>query len=182
MKYSDPNRVIFREIQEFRQPYVWVIMIAVLAVTVATCGWAAVMVLKTPAPSGAGRSQGVALLALAAGVLVMGGTAYLLYAMKLITEVREDGLYIRFYPLHFSFKRIPLEKVRRFTVVTYRPILEYGGWGIRYGWHGNAYNVSGNRGVKLELIKGRHLLVGSRKPEELAHALEGIMPESHRGL
>jgi len=175
MNCAGPDRVIFREVQQFRQPFVWLVTIAGLAVTLAACGWAAVMVFRSAAPPVTWKSQGVALVVLAGGVLVMIGTAYLLYVMKLITEVRDDGLYVRLYPLHFSFKRIPLESIREFTVVTYRPILQYGGWGIRYGWRGNAYNVSGNRGLKLEFFKGRHLLIGSQRPEELAHALRPFM-------
>jgi hypothetical protein len=56
-------------------------------------------------------------------------------------------------------------------VQTYRPIRDYGGWGIRYGRGGKAYNVSGNRGVMLELSDGQKLLIGSQRPEELANAI-----------
>jgi hypothetical protein len=56
---------------------------------------------------------------------------------------------------------------------TYRPILEYGGWGIRYspfgkGW---AYNISGNQGVQLELMNGKRILIGSQRAEELARTI-----------
>ncbi len=57
----------------------------------------------------------------------------------------------------------------------YRPILEYGGWGIRYGLRGRAYNVSGNRGLRVELTNGKHILFGSAKPEELKLALDNMM-------
>ena len=55
----------------------------------------------------------------------------------------------------------------------YRPVLEYGGWGVRYtpfgrGW---AYNVSGNRGVQLVMSSGRRALVGSQRPDDLAGAI-----------
>ena len=60
----------------------------------------------------------------------------------------------------------------RWEARTYRPILEYGGWGIRYtmgrGW---AYNVSGNQGVQLELASGKRILIGSQRAEELARAI-----------
>ena len=54
-----------------------------------------------------------------------------------------------------------------------QPILEYGGWGIRYspfgkGW---AYNVRGNQGVQLELANGQRILVGSQRADELARAI-----------
>jgi hypothetical protein len=56
----------------------------------------------------------------------------------------------------------------------YRPIREYGGWGIRIGMAKKAYNVSGNRGVELEFEGGRKLLIGSSKPDQLASAIESI--------
>jgi hypothetical protein len=40
--------------------------------------------------------------------------------------------------------------------------MEYGGWGIKYGKMGKAYNVSGNRGVQLEFTDGKRLLIGSQ--------------------
>jgi hypothetical protein len=62
-------------------------------------------------------------------------------------------VYVRFFP--WRAKLIPFRDINRCEVRTYRPIREYGGWGIRYGRNGKAYNVSGDRGVQLEFIKGR---------------------------
>lgn len=45
--------------------------------------------------------------------------------------------------------------------------LEYGGWGVRFGKGGKAFNVSGNRGLKLYLKSGRSLLIGTQKDKEL---------------
>jgi len=91
---------------------------------------------------------------------------------SLTTEVRRDGIYIRFSPLHRSFRKIPLVDLMRHEVRTYSPIREYGGWGIRYGRKGTAYNARGNRGVQLELSDGKQVLIGSQKPEELARAID----------
>jgi len=90
-----------------------------------------------------------------------------------VAEVRDDGLYIRFYPL--THQKIPFEHIVHCEVRTYNPIREFGGWGIRYGKGGKAYNVSGNRGVQLDLVNGKRLLIGSGRPEELARAIEAEM-------
>ncbi|MFH1515497.1 MAG: DUF6141 family protein [bacterium] len=95
-----------------------------------------------------------------------------IFSLHLITQVRKDGLYIRFVPLHPSFVKIEYTDIVRFETVTYSPIFEYGGWGIRYGIKGKAYNVSGNRGVRLMFNNGRHILIGSQRAEELAIALQ----------
>jgi hypothetical protein len=69
---------------------------------------------------------------------------------------------------------IPLRQIARWEVRTYRRILEYGGWGIRYALTGGgwAYNISGNRGVQLVFTGGKRLLIGAQHSEELATALE----------
>ena len=130
----------------------------------------------------ADTSGGTRLLLTAPGII--GSFVYLLgagifcfvfYVMKLKTEVRNDGLHIHFYPL---IKRvIRFEEILRSDVRTYRPIREYGGWGVRSGLGktGAAYNVSGNRGVQLALSNGKQLLVGSQKPEELAKAIQNVI-------
>ena len=55
---------------------------------------------------------------------------------------------------------------------SYNPIRDYGGWGIRWGTKGKAYNVSGNRGLYLEFSDGKQLLIGLQKPEEFVEALD----------
>jgi len=60
-----------------------------------------------------------------------------------------------------------MSEVRR-----YRPLAEYDGWGIRWGLHKKrAYIMSGDMGVELELSDGERLLVGSKRPDELANAI-----------
>ena len=151
---AEKNNIIFREVQQFRQAWLWVIIIFLASFSL----YAAPLILRV--------IFGIAL-------------PIFFYLLKLTTEVRSDGLYIRFFPLHFSFRRIPLGELKRYEVRIYRPIREYGGWGIRYGFKGKAYNVSGNRGVQLELLKGKRLLIGSQRSEELANAI-GLALRKHK--
>lgn len=91
---------------------------------------------------------------------------------RLITEVRDDGVYFRYVPFHFSFRQIPFSNVEKFEARTYRPLKEYGGWGIRFNFKGGrAYTVSGNQGVQFELTDGRQILIGSQQPQVLAQAI-----------
>jgi hypothetical protein len=67
---------------------------------------------------------------------------------------------------------IPLSEIGSVQAVTYRPLREFGGWGIRWGWKGSrAYSIAGNRGVELELREGKLIVVGSETPEALATAI-----------
>jgi hypothetical protein len=86
-------------------------------------------------------------------------------------EVRDAALFVRFFPFIRS-RLVPYSEIRVCASRTYRPIAEYGGWGVRFGRHGKAYNVSGNRGVQLELASGEKLLLGSQRAESLCAAIE----------
>lgn len=93
-----------------------------------------------------------------------------LMSMTLTVEVRPEGLYIRF-KLLWPERMIPYSQIVNVEAKRYRPILEYGGWGVR-GIPVKAFNVSGNRGVLLTLANGRTLMIGSQRPDQLAAALQ----------
>jgi hypothetical protein len=65
-----------------------------------------------------------------------------------------------------------LEEIVSAELVTFRPIRDFGGWGIRHGGGGWAYTVRGNRGVRLTLQYGSPLLIGSQNAEDLYQAIE----------
>lgn len=90
-------------------------------------------------------------------------------SIKMITEVKNDAIHIRFFPLKREV--ISFSEIAKCDARQYSPIKEYGGWGIRYGTKGMAYNVSGDRGVQLELTNGKQLLIGSQRSEELAKTI-----------
>jgi len=154
----------FREVQRFRQPWYWAIQIPALAV------FAYIVfrqiVLGKPVGNHPASNTSLAIIALTLAVFVVW-----FITLELITEVRDDVLEVRFRGL-FVRRVIPLAEITHFEARTYRPIREYGGWGVRRGAAGMAYNVSGNRGVDLRLADGKSLLIGSQQPEELALALQ----------
>jgi hypothetical protein len=71
---------------------------------------------------------------------------------------------------------VPVGTIVRLEVVSYRPLADYWGWGIRSGRDGErVLNARGNRGVRIDLSDGTRLLVGSQRPEALAVVLERAM-------
>jgi hypothetical protein len=159
--------VLFEEEQAFRQTWVWALLGATLLLLVVPLGF-----ISCGAPVKAGSNTFSGVVGLALGIAVVIGVAVLMYSMRLTVRLDAEGLHVRFFPL---VKRdIPLEQIARWESRTYRPILEYGGWGIRCGWKGMAYNVSGNRGVQLEFTNGKRLLIGLQRPEELAAAISQV--------
>lgn len=64
---------------------------------------------------------------------------------KLIVEVRKDGIYVKYVPFHFKYKRIFFSEIKDVENLIYRPIRGFGGWGIRFNFKGErAYTVDGN--------------------------------------
>lgn len=90
--------------------------------------------------------------------------------LKLVTEVRDNGLFIWFVWL-WPERTIPWREVRGVELRTYRPIRDFGGWGVRWGARGIVYHARGNRGVRLTLESGERVLIGSARAEELARAI-----------
>jgi hypothetical protein len=101
-------------------------------------------------------------------------TLVLMFA-RLRTRLDTTALYVKFFPFHLRYKKIAFDEIAAVYARTYQPLGEFGGWGIRWGIGGRAYNVSGNRGVQLELKNGKKLLIGSQRPTELAALLQEAM-------
>ena len=91
-----------------------------------------------------------------------------LATMRLTTTVTTDSVTVRLGVFYRT--RIPLTEIRQAEAVEYRPIADYGGWGIRGFGRRRALNARGNRGVLLTRTDGSTLLIGSQKPRELLQA------------
>ena len=98
----------------------------------------------------------------------------LFYLFELRIKVNNDGLHYQFSPFHLKFHTIKMDEIESFKAMEYSPLKEYGGWGIKYGFKGKAYNVSGNKGVKIFLKNGANIMFGSQKHKELEKALKRV--------
>ena len=108
--------------------------------------------------------------AIKAGILAMVKAACLLH---MTTEVTPTEVRVWFGWVPIYRRVVLITSIQRYHVVEYRPIIDYGGWGIRTGRDGErVLNARGNRGVRLELADGSKLLIGSQRSEELAETIE----------
>jgi hypothetical protein len=96
--------------------------------------------------------------------------------LRMTTEVTPTVLHVWFGWIPTYRRFIEVSTIVRLEVVSYRPLADYWGWGIRSGRDGErVLNARGNRGVRIELSDGTRLLIGSQRPEALALALERTM-------
>ncbi|KTG10639.1 hypothetical protein AUR64_08215 [Haloprofundus marisrubri] len=139
---------VFREVQRFRQRWLWLLLGGVFAFSL----------LLGP----------VSIV----GFAVSAAVGALLYSARLETEVRDDGVYVRFVPFHRSPRRIGWEEMTSAEATEYSPIGEFGGWGLRWRPGSVAYSVSGTEAVRIERPDEKTVVVGSQRASEFAAAIE----------
>lgn len=171
-----PPETQFREDQQFRQPILWIILLGMTAFCGGTIAWMISRQVIQGIPFGEDAMSNDKMVLLGAIILALNGILLLLfYTLKLQTEVTPQGLFIRFKPFHRKTRQIDLSGVTSVASVQYRPAMDYGGWGIRRGRSGTAYNVTGDLGVRIDYENGYHLLIGTRYPDELKAAIDQYM-------
>ena len=143
----------FHEIQKFRQKWLWTLILSPFTISLG--------LFYTQ-----NNLQSIPVI-LAAFL----GTAIFLYSVKLSVRVEEDGIHIRLFPLHLSDRVIGFDEIESFNAEDYRPIREFGGWGLRWRPGKIAYSTSGSKGVRIERNGQKDVMIGSRKPEELAESI-----------
>ncbi len=166
---QSPKTPIFREIQYMR--HVWWVMVLVLGIAILMWwGFYHQIILGQPWGSNPGPDWSIWLFWFIFGLIFPVG----FYFMRLDVQVSDDHLSIRFIP--FSNRRIAISEIGLVESVKYNPIREYGGWGIRGGSSRKAYTISSNQGVKLTLLDGSTVLIGSKNPHPLALAIQSRLP------
>lgn len=100
---------------------------------------------------------------------------------ELTIEVDRTEIRAQLWPFQLSPERFPVTNIATHSVRTYDPVGEYGGWGMRSGAQGRAYNARGNEGVQLVFRDGSRMLLGSQRPDELDAALAQATGHRHQG-
>lgn len=161
------DNLLFFEKQRFHQWWLYLILIAINGFFV----YLFVQQIIFDQPFGAQPMSNQSLLiALLVSILI----TFFLANFKLEIKIKNDGLYIRFFPFHFSFRHYRWDAIEKLYLRKYSPLGEYGGWGYRFGSGGKAYTISGNQGLQIELKNNKKLLIGTQKREELESVLKKL--------
>jgi len=172
------KKFFFREEQQFSSVWIWIILILALTASLAPTCVAIYSSLILKKPEGENPESAVSLfIILIVLILVYLLVFLLLKKMKLVTEVRMDGLFYRYPPIFFKEKKVSKQEIQSYKIRKYNPVREYGGWGTRYGWgkSGRAFNVKGNVGLQLYLESGKKVLFGTQRPDALLRAMNKMM-------
>jgi len=102
-------------------------------------------------------------------VLVLIASFIFFYVMKLEYRITDEKIDYKYFPFHRKWRSIDRTEVASISFVKYSALKEYGGWGIKYGRKGIAYNVSGNYGIFVELKSGKTMMLGTVKYKGLCN-------------
>lgn len=163
------NEVLFSEKQKFKQWWLWLLIIGINGFLL----YGAFAQIAGGQPFGSKPISNTGLVIITGSMLLL---TLLMANLRLETMIKNDGIYVRFFPFHLKFKHYNWEKLTKSYVRQYSPVKEFGGWGLRFGLFGKgtAFNVSGNQGLQLEFSNKKKLLIGTNKPDELSAVLKKI--------
>ncbi|MBK7093715.1 MAG: hypothetical protein IPH57_01110 [Saprospiraceae bacterium] len=163
------NEVLFSEVQRFKQWWLWLVLFGINGMFL----YGVIQQIILGTKFGDNPMSNTGLLIFFAFSLAL--SALFVY-LRLETVLSPDGIFVRFYPVILKYRFFSWSNVRKAYIRQYKPILEYGGWGLRYSFRGKgrAFNVSGNIGLQLEFINGEKLLIGTQNPEKLRNVLEDL--------
>lgn len=94
-------------------------------------------------------------------------------SFRLITQIREDGIWVRFPPYQPSFVRFAWEDIREVYIRNFDPLREYG-YGIRLGPNGRGYVLPGDTGIQLVLNDNSRVIISTKRPQEIMEILKKI--------
>lgn len=160
----------YQESLSFSHPALWVVLLPLSAFM----GYGAVRQIIYDQPFGTNPAPDLWLLVFAGIPVLL--LALLLWA-RLRISIDEEAVSYRFPPFHFKWHHIPWQEIEAAYVRKYRPIYEFGGWGLRINLRGNrAYNVMGDKGTGLEILRkdGKKILFSTRKPRQLRSFLDEL--------
>ncbi len=166
-----------RAVYEERSGWPWWVHTLILLTSVA-----AVIPLIQLAAGNIGAEPGAtpvwaAALSMLVGIGIPTGVYSLMGQLR--TSITEEHIDIRWGYLEVIKKKIPHGDVEKAETVTYSPLAEFGGWGIRVGGkQKKAWTVRGNRALLLHLRDGTKFYLGSEKPERMLQWLTSVVRRS----
>jgi hypothetical protein len=153
-------KIEFKEQQKFTQWWIWLLLIGLGAIAV----YGIIQQFLFGIDFGDKPMSNIGLIIF---TLFVFGFIYFNWYMTLITEITDEGIKVRFVP--FVKKEIKWNELKSAKIVNYGFV----GYGIRLGSkYGTVYNMSGDKGLALELNNGKKFVIGTQKELELKKVVE----------
>jgi hypothetical protein len=163
----DPQ-VIYREVQDFNHPFIWILMGAIDAIILGNIFIAHNLNNKLPAQKYGSELSGISFAIFAALMIIfLLILNWFFFTLKLITEIRNDCLIIH---LRTGFKRrIEYGDISKIETVAQSRFFR-GGWGyhVAPGWRCYSAPGGGETVIRLTLRNNLKIVLSSKEPETIA--------------
>lgn len=100
----------------------------------------------------------------------------------LLVTVERDGVRVGLGRARLFRTFIPFSEITRLESVTYKPLREFGGWGLRGGRDKRAWTARGDRAVVVHTEDERRIYIGSDDTKKLESRLRNAMSLGGHGL
>jgi len=165
------SKAYFEESQRFTQVWLWILTICSSLVLVGVALIAVYIQLVKGKPFGNNPMSDTGVIIFFISSILF--SIILILFMKsfhLQTKVDRLGITYRLLPLKRQWKTIYREEILDWEIVT-KFVFQYG---IHYGIKSETLNIKGDKFLKLNLISGKTLFLGTQFPDQLSLALEKL--------
>ncbi|MCW3122915.1 MAG: hypothetical protein JWQ38_2407 [Flavipsychrobacter sp.] len=109
-------------------------------------------------------------------ILIAAVIVSILITLRLDTIYYTDRVEFQFVSVYSApYEVVSLDSVSKVSVISYG-MHEFGGWGVKGNEDTKAYLASGDKGVMFTFKSGKHLVLGTHLPDEIAASLKGHYP------
>lgn len=153
---------VFNEEQTYRGTWV---MYLVLMLEIPTLVLVTTLVLT----SDTDQKEGIIGLVFVLFIMIM--VMALIFNLKLTTRIDSSGIHYRYFPL-IKLRKIPKEQIRSEEVITFSPLTDHGGWGIKGNSSTKAFTLVGDKGLLLDINEKKKIVIGTQKSQELSEFIK----------
>lgn len=169
MNITEENNILYKEVQRPRQWWLWGLLLFVAALF----WYIFIKQIFFGVQVGDKPATDIVVIILWA----IFGVAFLIVPilfLKLVIQIRKDGIYIRFTPFHIRERKFLFNHFKEYENIPYR-VLDYGGWGIRINLDGEiAYNINGKKAIRLTMDH-QIIVIGTENPDEFIRILNSVV-------
>ena len=158
------KNLLYSEAQPCKQPLIWMLVLGIAGYI-----WYSVyhqIILGIPFGSKPAPDIILIIIWVIFGVLF----PYGLFKARLIIKLNNENFYYRYFPLHLNEHSFPIRGIKNIEPVLIRPLFHFGGWGIRYGFKGKGYIMSGGKGIKVSFNSGRPVYFSAKNADDIVDA------------
>ena len=161
------GHIDFKENQQFRQAWFWILMISPLLSVIG-------ILIFFASSKDANKVESLVALPIVGALQLV--VMYVIYILRFEILVTDVAVYYRWWPFIRKYSRITPAEIEKVNVKK-RPFLQIGHKRMVWGY-GRVHNLGAPKGLHFILKSGRRIYIGSRKIQGFQRAVEKLIPVS----